>query len=1267
MKTINDNQKRILQMKTFAYLCTSMAKRFKSIFAAFLIYLIGAWPTIVFALPQDGQIVSGSGSITEPTATSMEIQQNTNQMIVNWQSFNIGAAESVNFSQPSSSSIALNRVIGSDPSLLLGKLTANGQVFITNGSGVFFGPGSQVDTHGLIATTMGISDQDFLNQNYNFTQQGSLSSVINEGNISATSYVGLLAPAVENRGTIVTASLGSIELAAGKAATLDFTGDGLIQFKVTEAVSGTVTDKDGNVLEDRVSNTGLLKADGGQIRMSAKDAGDVIRNVVNMEGVIEAKTVAEENGWVILGGGDSGIVNVSGTIDASGDDAGEKGGIVHVLGEYVGLLDNAVVDVSGDAGGGEALIGGDYQGKNADVQNAFRTYVGKDAVVDASAGTTGNAGKVIVWADDVTRFYGSVFATGGSLSGDGGFAEISGKGNLDFHAHQIELGAVNGEFGALLLDPLNITISSAADSNTTGFMVGFGNMMDIEEIFAEDSGLTSNFDLDAGQSFSGVGNGVLIILQAENNITVSSAFNLNTATGNTGVRLTLTAGNNITISAPITFDLDGSLTISANDASGTQTGSGVLTIGAVITAVTGTVSLTNNSSSANIALNSNIITNSGNINISSAVTLGANITLDTGSGAGSISLSSTVDGAFDFSLISGTGNVNIDGAIGGITALAGLDITGSTVISGVGITTNNAQIDFNSAISLDTGTVTISSGTGAGDINFIDTVDGAQDLSINSGAGTVNIDFAIGGGTALAGLDITGATTINSGVGITTNNAQIDFNSAITFTMGGEIVVSISSGAGVGNINFASTVDGGQDLIINAGTGTVNIDGAIGGGTALAGLDITGTTTISGVAITTNNAQIDFNSAITLDTGAVSISSGTGIGDINFDSTVDGGQDLSINAGTGTVNIDGTFGGTMALMALGGLDITGSTVISGVNITTNNGQMDFNGAITLDTGTVNISSDGTLNISVGVFGINFASTVDGAQALTVTAGTGTVTISGAMGATTKLTSTTFTGGDFSINASLATSTGNISLSATNDVILADAGDLTSTSGNIFVTAHNNNGVGVSGALSMAAGTIIDAGSGTIALSSYENLTLGRVVTTNTSNTAVALNSTVGGIVEAGVSGDCDNGSTGGCNVVVASGRLVIDAVTGIGDAGVLAEDGSVTTVGSIRMDTDSIDIDNTTSGNINLFENDITTIIKIAQTGSGADINLSYRDAGGAVLVGDIYATVSGGTKKLVSRPAVSSGSSAEEQEQVDQGTQSTFTDTFTAPAESGC
>ncbi|MBL4664733.1 MAG: filamentous hemagglutinin N-terminal domain-containing protein, partial [Nitrospinaceae bacterium] len=629
---------------------------FRNLLIVFLIWLIGAWPTIVFALPQDGQVVGGSGTITEPTATSMQIDQNTSQMIINWQSFNIGSAEWVNFTQPSSSSVALNRVIGSDPSLLLGKLTANGQVFITNGSGVFFGPGSRIDTHGLVATTMGISDQDFLNETYNFVQDldNPLSSVINEGNISTASYVGLLAPAVENRGTIVTASLGSIDLASGTAATMDFTGDGLIQFEVTQAVSGTVTDKDGNVLEDRVSNTGLLQADGGQIRMSAKDAGDVIRHVVNMEGMIKANSVVEKNGKVFLMGGDSGVVNVSGTIDASGDDAGEKGGTVQVTGEYVGLFDNAVVDVSGDAGGGTALIGGDYQGKNPEIQNATANFVDQGASIFADALTTGDAGKIIVWADDVTRVYGTLSAS--AVTGDGGFIETSGKNYLDINIIP-DISSIHGVGGEWLIDPNNIEIIAGSGNTNINTGSPFATTND-----------TAQLGVDLIITALGIGNVTITTGTAGTNaqsgdITLSTILDFD----GTGTRtLTLIASNDIIFNAAIVDGTPGGDVLNL-----------VLDAGGVVD------------------VNANIDTGGGTFTATAgagAVVFGTTVTINTG--AYSATTTTVTAGTVDLNATSSIGTLTVTGGTlqgtGNITVTGAMTWNGGTIGGAGTLTTNSA-------------------------------------------------------------------------------------------------------------------------------------------------------------------------------------------------------------------------------------------------------------------------------------------------------------------------------------------------------------------------------------------------------------------------------------------------------------------------------------------------------------------------------------------------------------------------------------------------
>ena len=144
-------------------------------------------------------------------------------------------------------------MVGADPSVILGQLSANGQVFLSNPSGVVFGQGSRVDVHGLLATTLNITDADFFdgNNSYLFSEgvNPTLAAVINNGRIDAKSYVGLIASAVKNNidGRIIVADLGSVALGSGTVATLDFNGDGLISFAVDGEVSGEVRDIQGNV------------------------------------------------------------------------------------------------------------------------------------------------------------------------------------------------------------------------------------------------------------------------------------------------------------------------------------------------------------------------------------------------------------------------------------------------------------------------------------------------------------------------------------------------------------------------------------------------------------------------------------------------------------------------------------------------------------------------------------------------------------------------------------------------------------------------------------------------------------------------------------------------------------------------------------------------------------------------------------------------------------------------------------------------------------
>lgn len=106
------------------------------------------------------------------------------------------------------------------------------------------------------------------------------------------------------------------------------------------------------------------------------------------------------------------------------------GGHAVILGDVVALVGDARVDVSGDHGGGSLLVGGDYMGRNAAVQNARFTSVDAGVILKANAELAGGGGKVVVWADVATNFKGSVTAMGGTQGGNGGFVETSGKGAL---------------------------------------------------------------------------------------------------------------------------------------------------------------------------------------------------------------------------------------------------------------------------------------------------------------------------------------------------------------------------------------------------------------------------------------------------------------------------------------------------------------------------------------------------------------------------------------------------------------------------------------------------------------------------------------------------------------------------------------------------------------------------------------------------------------------------------------------------------------------
>jgi fibronectin-binding autotransporter adhesin len=362
-----------------------------------------------FAGPVGGVVTTGAASISSPTSRQTNVDQGSEDVVIDWSSFNIGAGQTTEFVQPNAQAIAVNRIGGGAPSQIMGTLDANGRVVLIDGNGMVFGKGSQVNAGALVATTTGGTDSDVLAGK--FTKAGNQSAaIVNEGRISASrgGLVALVAPHVSNSGAI-SARLGTVALGGASAFTVDFTGDGLVSFAAQG--SGPAS----------VANTGRLA--GASVSLTARAAEGVATGVVNMGGMIMAQGAHQQGGTIVLDAGDGGDVVVS----------------------------NANLNASGSASGGGIRIGG---------WNQNSVTVDRSSVIDASATNAGNGGTISVIASN-TSFQGQALARGGRLSGNGGTIETSGH-MLDFGGASVDASSAHGADGQWLLDPYDLTVDSTA-------------------------------------------------------------------------------------------------------------------------------------------------------------------------------------------------------------------------------------------------------------------------------------------------------------------------------------------------------------------------------------------------------------------------------------------------------------------------------------------------------------------------------------------------------------------------------------------------------------------------------------------------------------------------------------------------------------------------------------------------------------------------------------------------------------------------------------
>ncbi|MEM8983715.1 MAG: filamentous hemagglutinin N-terminal domain-containing protein, partial [Pseudomonadota bacterium] len=859
-----------------------------------------------YADPTGGQVVRGDATISSETGLTT-IDQSSNRAVILWDDFSIATDEVVRFNQPSADAAALNRVTGSAASIIEGLLSANGNILIINPAGILFSDSAQVDVGGLVATTADIADDNFMRGDLDFSIAApDGSTVVNRGLISVADggLAALVAPGVENTG-VIQARLGKVALASGNQFTLDLYGDGLIRLPVSESDLATMVTADGETLATLINNTGSIEADGGRVYLLAATASSVLDQAVNAAGTIRARTADGATGSIVLAAG-HGRVDVTGSLDVSGNGAGGTAGDVSVTGDSVAVGDTAVVNATGTAGGGTVLLGGDYQG-GGDLETASSTTVAAGARIDASATANGDGGKVIVWGDDTTVFEGTVLANGGANGGDGGFVEVSALDVLQFYG-EVFASAPSGMPGTLLIDPEDIVITpfgradangSAIQGETLSRMLRSG--MHVELLASNSITIRDVIDGRALEGTTGQAEAMLI-LNAGNTISIQDGFGAVTNGGD--IRLTAGAGG-------ISMGVDAYLVVADGGTAGGALTSGV---GDVIIDADGDVVLSQVVSLGRVAIRSRsgtvtfnqslygadgetagvgglLVRANGNVNLRGVTTT------DSSDSSGELLWGDDTVIA-DFT----TGDIDIQSTGGGITLADGseadptaitaarnltLDAAGTITIGGQGVGSTasivaGANTDEAALLSIATDNAVVLNGSvlnlsGSASNGGVQIGSNTRNVgSVSSGSGDVVIQAAgLSGAANSAAITIVSSGNVNTGDLLTTTDSAVSVIGASV-----DVGTIAAPTADAENPDEVATIN----LRANDATGSgIEADSLLASGDVT--LDSAAALTTGAISSTGGNVQVNADGIATL-TGDISAANGT----INIGSTDTGGR-----------------------------------------------------------------------------------------------------------------------------------------------------------------------------------------------------------------------------------------------------------------------------------------------------------------------------------------------------------------------------------------